>query len=705
VPIGRRRDELPTTDLSRDELAALLTAARSVNEATDLDAALNIILDEAIKLLGGDEGSVMLFDVDRAAMTIRVSRGLDPAVVAASRVLPGQGISGYVAQSGRPLLLASDEAVRRYANPLEARSIRSAVSVPLRDRGTVEGVLNVNLRGDGDGRSGFTERELELATLFAEHAATTVHNSTSYGQARQRGDELALLFDASRLLSEAVTVEDVSARVLDTSTELLDGRGGFVVVLGEDQAGPEVSLARSVARGRVIAALRRDQFAELLAGGIQFVSGLSEHPVLAPLASPGSPDDAVVVPLRSERTPCGLVVSLIVHPPDDGAMRILANYASQAGVALAKAVLLRGMRAKQAELASLVHAVPDPMIVVDHDGRFVSINPAAAERFGLNPQFELGLPYQGRLRSTELEGLLSDPHGGRMEVTLYTPSPHTYRARVTSANPQHGMPGARILILDDVTSEKDSEQTKADFLAVIGHELRTPLTLIKGYASTLARRGEELDPDVRAKALDAIAAHSHRLERLIADLLFVSNIERTQPPLALIQADLVAVVADELDAMRRENPRREIELRSNVDSLDVLIDNVKLEQVLHHLVDNALKFSEAPDPVEVAIEASDFDVEVAVSDRGIGIFTGHLPTLFERFHQLDGTSTRAHGGTGVGLYICKALVEAHGGHIGVTSALGRGSTFTVRLPLLPLGWTAEPEDETESGDAAGAPSS
>ncbi|HEX2028716.1 MAG TPA: ATP-binding protein [Nitriliruptorales bacterium] len=697
--LGRRPEP---HQLSQEELASFVVAARAVNEAAT-GGALEVILDQAIRLLRADEGSVLLFDPDRRVLRVRASRGIVEEVAARVEVVPSQGIAGFVAATGQPLLLASDADVARYADVRESRGLRAAVSVPLRARGRTEGVLNINVRTSRPERPALGERDLALASLFAEHAAAAVLNAHLVSQTRQRRDDLWRLFEASYALLASVDVEQVTGHILDAVEELVGAEAGFVCVLGEEGNGPEVAVYRGLTRGRVIAVVRRPTFSQLLrVTGVRVWDAPGSEPALAPLAAGHPAGTAVVVaPLTADDHEArGLLVALRHDgAPGDPELRLLGAYLNHASLALSKALLFRTVRAKEDELASLAHAVPDPIIVADARGRFLTFNPAAAERFGLNPQFEAGAPITGKLRSTQLEELLLSEHGGRAEVTLFTPSPRTYRARVDLVRPEHGLPGARILVLEDVTAEKEMSQLKSDFLAVVGHELRTPLTLIKGYAATLNRRGAELDEGKRQRAVDQLHTHAVRLERLIEDLLLVARIERGRPTLTLEVHDLTALVQRIVVDAQQEHPDRTIVFRCEAARCDMPLDTVKVEQVLHHLIDNALKFSEPPDPVEVEVVVGAAEACVAVHDHGAGVFSGDLPKLFDRFLQVDGSTTRRHGGTGVGLYICKTLVEAHGGTVSVRSALGKGSTFTFTLPR-PASVQPEPAPSEPSGQVA-----
>ena len=173
----------------------------------------------------------------------------------------------------------------------------------------------------------------------------------------------------------------------------------------------------------------------------------------------------------------------------------------------------------------------------------------------------------------------------------------------------------------------------------------------------------------------------------------MSAIETSKPRLHLEPIDVAAVAA--------EHATERVEVRRPRGELVVQVDRPKLDQVLNHLLDNATKYSDGPVILEVTDKGE--DVEVSVTDSGPGIFSGDIPLLFERFQQLDGTSTRAQGGTGIGLYICRRLVEALGGRLWCESRLGVGSRFAFTIPKDQPAEDPLPIDEiNEVGDSEGA---
>lgn len=674
--LRREQDEPRSDDLGRlsaEELSALIGAARAVNGASGVRETLETILDAAIELLGADEGSVLLFDDAAQSLRIAAARGLSPEVVEQTRVARGQGFAGRVAHEGRALLLGEEASPKSYERD---RPLRSAVCVPLEASGRIEGVLCVNVIAENTEHPGFDEHDLALGTAFGEHAAATVGARRLVDHADRRRRDLEALYELGRALVWAHDEEAIGAALVDAAIDTTTASGA--VLARSDGPGWRVVAVTGLHRGRVVAALRRAprDWAE---GSPAVIEDLVGDEVLAPLASDPT-SVAEVAPLEAGGAVSAILVTIHPARPSDRVRAQLHAMADQARLALAAVASRADVERKGRELERIVHTIPDPVLLIGADGRLITLNPAAAERLGLNEHSVAAAPVEGRLGSAELEQIVRSPTSERAEVVI---GGYTFRVRVSLVEPERGRGSARVVSLQDITTESELRRLKSDFVAVMGHELRTPLTLVKGYASTLAQRGDELPPEMRERVMTALNQHTLRLERLIEDLLLVAGIERGRAPLSLDECDLVEVVREQVDVVSTEHPERRISVETEVEALRMRFDRVKVEQVIHHLLSNALKFSEADTPITVSVSADEEHGLLAVRDEGIGIYSGDIPHLFDRFRQLDGTGTRAHGGTGVGLYICRTLVEAHGGRIDVRSALSRGSTFTVVLPRSP----------------------
>ncbi|HEY2596823.1 MAG TPA: ATP-binding protein [Chloroflexota bacterium] len=248
----------------------------------------------------------------------------------------------------------------------------------------------------------------------------------------------------------------------------------------------------------------------------------------------------------------------------------------------------------------------------------------------------------------------------------------------------------RILVLRDVTRETEAERMRSALLATVSHELRSPLTAISGYTETLLQDGP-WDESTRREFLEVIALSASRLSGLVDNLLDAATLDAG---VLRLEREPVRVerVAERVLAQRRllaTNWTLHLETRPGLPLADA--DPVRVEQVLANLVDNAIKYSPRGGPIRVRIwPTHDGQVGVSVSDRGNGIPPEALSHLFERFYRVEGAGAGVKG-AGLGLFICKSLVEAHGGQISVESTPGAGSTFSFTLPALAEPSAATPE--------------
>ncbi len=243
---------------------------------------------------------------------------------------------------------------------------------------------------------------------------------------------------------------------------------------------------------------------------------------------------------------------------------------------------------------------------------------------------------------------------------------------------------------------RELDEMKSRFFANISHELRTPLTLIRGQVEDVRDARFGPIPHNASRHLDASLSQTRRLQRLVEELLDLSRLQSSRMRLATSRHDLDAFLRRLTGLFSSLAHKHDITLtyegltcEGAGDALPVYFDEDKLEKIVTNLIGNALKFTEAGGHVTVALEAPAAEDEsgagafavVRVTDTGMGIPASELPKVFERFYQVDTSSTRRFGGMGVGLALVKELVELHGGAIAVESVEGEGATFTVTLPL------------------------
>ncbi|MDQ1437970.1 MAG: two-component system, OmpR family, phosphate regulon sensor histidine kinase PhoR [Acidimicrobiaceae bacterium] len=560
--------------------------------------------------------------------------------------------------AGQYLAEAAQDAVRteRMVRRRDARTGLVAAAEPIKAGSRVLGALVVG--------GGMEMVDAGPLSLFADAAALVLLR-----QPVAPIGALPEVLDTLSLVASSMDTASTMGHIFDAAARLFGAASGFCAL--SENGTMRIAAYRGVAQDRLVAASRRPEFKALLAPGEMRVDPPSD-PAVAALTRLG--EFAVGLPLSADGRSMGRLVVFLAEPPDPGRAQLLASFARNVALSLRAASLCRRIEDHEEQLASMVHAMANPVVVVDETGRVSEVNGAAAELFRLSTAFEIGHPVTGKLGHAGLERMLG-PSGvdSASEVVLPGPNdgePRVYRATARRMRAADGRALGRVLVLDDLTVERQADAIKADFVAVIGHELRTPLTVMKGYMHTLAKRFDTLSEEKRGQAIGAVQANLVRLERLIEDLLFISSVEQRRCKIDLESHDVAALLAERGDTR--------VTVRTPARPVEMLVDQPKFQQVVHHLLDNALKYSEGPVIVELADKGD--EIEVSVTDSGPGIYSGDVPQLFERFRQLDGTSTRKHGGVGIGLYLCRRVVEALGGRIWCDSRLGVGSRFAFTLP-------------------------
>jgi PAS domain S-box-containing protein len=348
----------------------------------------------------------------------------------------------------------------------------------------------------------------------------------------------------------------------------------------------------------------------------------------------------------------------------------------------------------QSRLAALAHRqraihdnILDAVITIDGDGLIEESNLAARIIFGkeqaaLTEQQVagvLGAPLSELLSQTELSLRRSDGTVFPAEIAL---SDWTEQGRV-----QH------TLVIRDLTERRHIERMKDEFLATVSHELRTPLTSIRGALGLLASGAAGTLPKAAVPLAEVAKRNGERLSHLIDDILDLTKLEGNQMLLQMRSTRLDGLLQEAMTANQGYAQRAGVTLSASIaeNSPMVRVDGERFLQVMANLLSNAVKHSSSGDIVSVSLDWSVSHVRVRVCDRGPGIDPQFRSRMFEKFSQADGSDRRAKGGTGLGLYISRMLIERMGGCIVVDSVPGEGATFSVELP------------RTESGPMASAP--
>ena len=345
----------------------------------------------------------------------------------------------------------------------------------------------------------------------------------------------------------------------------------------------------------------------------------------------------------------------------------------------------------RAAMRAAIEPVGSPLILTD-SSRIIAANAAARDALGAHVT---GQDARVALRHPDAVRLLDMAEGGTLTLrgltgtrTLWQMTRSPVPLDGGSGKPSDG--GFWLIELRNRNTEADMSRAHTDFVANASHELRTPLSSVIGYVETLADNPGGYDAQTMSRFLGTVLREARRMDSLVSDLMSLSQLEAEKHDVPTEHVELGALaarVAGEFGTNRR------VRLARPDQPVLIAGDTRQLEQLVRNLVDNALKYGDLDTPVEIALEApagKSKEAVLAVTDHGPGIAAEHLPHLTRRFYRTDPGRSRAAGGTGLGLAIVKHIVERHRSKLDIVSELGKGTTVTVRLPVIALSPDVDP---------------
>jgi PAS domain S-box-containing protein len=602
---------------------------------------------------------------------------------------PGEGLPGTVFQIGRPLFFfevrgnavldfARDEHERKVKSELEERSV---IVCPIESYGERIGAL---LLSQSDVRRNFDAEDLEFAQSVAERigAASHIHRLTRMSlEGHRAAEELARREVDARVRFEAV----------------IENAPIAIAVISADELRFELGNARWLDFVNLFGTLPPDT--KLV--GLHVADVIPDFVrTLKLVAESGEPrfDEAIEIHVRSGPVYINRIISAVrgrFSGITQSLTVLVQDVTEQVRAKREIEELARMMAERSARLDSILGSMTDGLWVYDADGNVVDVNQAALTLFGLGSRTEAvnhgtfaqlnirypdgrpvpgdDLPFSRALRGVTVPDYIAI---GRHLLTGKDLDLSIAAAPIES----NGIVGA-VLVMRDITALQELDRKKDEFLSVASHELRTPLTTIKGYTQLLAQTINDSKPEERGTYLTAVLGEIDRMMGLISELLDVSRIETNRLQIHPQPIKWRDFLERRATAFRVQNPQRTIRFDAKVDELTVHADPDRMRQVVDNLLSNALKYSAEGTEIDVFAVIEGDVMLTSVVDHGIGIPRDEIPQLFERFHRARNVSSRYYGGLGLGLYIAKAIVEAHNGDITVESDEGQGSRFTIRFPV------------------------
>jgi PAS domain S-box-containing protein len=508
------------------------------------------------------------------------------------------------------------------------------------------------------------------------------------------------LLEISRAITAQLDVQEVLKRVLNASVVMLAGQVGFIALRAADEQF-YVNAASGLNSEQV--GMINDHLHELFSAEKQVNTEVLNNKLRVMAADIDEKlRQSIALPLIFAEEPLGVIVVFRTYLSGASAndLQILQSFADQAAIAVHNAQLYQKIDHERRRLGAILDHSGDGVMILDANLTIMRMNRAVERMTGWRAEDAIGrhldeVVVWSRLESEDLQDAL---YNGWLEtVDVHDDDDSSIYVegdllRADGMNLSIGISYAPLFTPDkqlaniianvrDITNFRKAQEMQSTFISVISHELKTPVAIIKGYAATLRRSDVKWEPEVVAENLGVIEEEADRLDVLIQNLLTATKLQvEREMTLDVGEVWLEDLAALTVERVRTQTSKHTFDIRFAHDFPVVHADESRLRQVIDNLLSNAIKYT--PDGGEIVLSGryDDENITVSVTDPGVGLSADEQARVFERFYRVDGKLSRKTQGTGLGLYLSRAIVEAHGGAMYVDSQPGKGSTFSFTIP-------------------------
>ena len=520
--------------------------------------------------------------------------------------------------------------------------------------------------------------------------------------------ELRSLQESVKAINSSLALNELLQIIVDNATQVLQGARCTIALVDSDSARVITSAAAGIPRGTLWGTSFR--IGQGVAGWVVenrqsvLMSSVDGDPRFQPVGN-WPVASLISVPLISGPDVIGALTATSSQQAafTEVEVNLLGAFSDQAAIAVKNARLYeqlvneeretarlyQSVLEKSNELEAILGGIGDGVIVVDPELRLLMMNPVAARRFGVLRAPAEGVRLPEIVSNEALLSLARETIDGLevpliREITLSGEGDRSliYQALATAVRGAHGSVRGAVIVMRDITTQREIDQVKSNFLSVVSHELRTPLHSIKGFVEIILMGKTGEINDLQRDFLTTVKESTTNLQRLIDDLLESSRMEAGKIKLEPEQMSVFEVTEGVVERLRPQAQEGMLTLRNDVPEglAQIEADPMRIEQVLTNLIQNAIKFTSEEGTITVSASDKEEYIQISVSDTGIGIPEEEQARIFQRFYQVDSSATRSYTGAGLGLTICKFIVEYHHGKIWVESNEEKGSTFAFLLP-------------------------
>ncbi len=653
-------------------LKALVEVSRIVAETYELPLLMEKTLSSINEHFNTSLSCVLLYDQADLEKIASISMHMDGRLVSLDPDMRNRLLSRAREKGMQPLAeslgAAAEAGTGAHGAPI--------IEIPVCVDGNAVGAIKCTMRD----YMNVDELDMEFLNALANQLAAGIKNSLNYRRVEQRSETLSWLNSVISRLNAMLDGAEVLSFLAEELKRVAHAEEAFFAPLRAEpdgcvsiEYGGAAAWRESLREETGLQRHREESF--LLSGEESDASAPEREALVLPIADGGEEWGAFILSSRREG---GLRKEAVEE--------VLPALKGSIVSALRRVGYLSQARSERCKLEAVFDAMRDAVMVVDEEGRLAASNSEADRLFGLRERGGPGVPLEELIDfpqlvsfalGAELEGGLNEVE---MVIPVTPPKPvRAYRAWVTLPD---GKSAGRVVVLGDVTHEKDLERLKESFLSCVSHELNTPLAIIIGYTDILREGWHAHSEEMKRQYVESIKRSSERLHRVVADILTASRISRGRLELDTRPCLLDEVARDMVDQYRIIDPSHAYELAVREGGCLCEADEVKIRRVVWNLVDNARKFSPPGSRITISAGRRGNDVYLAVKDEGIGISPWHLPSVFSKFSQVDDGDARKSPGLGIGLYLAREIAEMHRGTLEAKSRTEHGSTFTLVLPAM-----------------------
>jgi signal transduction histidine kinase/GAF domain-containing protein len=685
-----------------DRARRLQRVAELLAEAVTPQEVLEAILTEGVRAAEARAGAIGVLSDDGKSIELLAQHGYQGSVMEDWIRFPvaAELPMSQVVRTGEPLFISTlSERNELFPGLTQLGQDGSSLAVlPLAVEGRVFGGMALSFADEVE----FDTERREMKVALARQASQALARSRLYAQEQSRRERMTFLAEASDLLSSSLDYQRTLRRLTHLAVPgLADwcaidiaGENGEIERLAVAHQDPEkVRWAYELQERyppnpddphgvpQVLRSGEPEFFPQIPDEILEQAIGDDDE--LRRIVDELGLRSTICVPLTARGRTLGALtlIAAETHPPyTEVDFELALELARRAAVAVDNARLY-GEAEKGANAAQALAYVADGVVLLDGGRVVLHWNPAAAAITGVDEAHALGKPVEEVVPAwaalTSHVPLAAPGGPGERPVTV----PLVLGGRelwvaVSAVDFGEGT----VYALRDVTDEHALEKTRSDFVATASHELRTPLAAVYGAVRTLRRTDVQLSNEDRAAFLDMIESESLRLSNIVDQILLAGQLDAGAVELNLAECSPAEIAAGVIESASVHLPQG-ISLDLSADGAQSIVcDENKLRQVLVNLLDNAIKYSPDGGAVLIRLERDGAGCLIEVADEGLGIPSSEREKIFEKFYRLDPQQTQGVGGSGLGLYICRELVERMDGRLSVESEPGVGSRFTVALP-------------------------